>query len=181
MTDEARWADQVHRFWFETLSPAQWFKVDAALDDHIRADFGDLHQRLRGLSPWAATPPEALAGVIVLDQFSRNIFRGTPEAFAFDTPALARAEAALEAGFDTQFAGPERQFLFMPFMHSESRTVQARSVELFATLGQPKELDFARRHREIIERFGRFPHRNAILGRLSTPEEAAFVADGGSF
>ena len=181
MTPDTGWAGVVHRFWFETLRPIQWFRVDPALDEDIRARFSDLHQRLRGLSPVAAAPREALAGVIVLDQFSRNLFRGTPEAFAFDTAALARAEAAIGAGFDAELEGAERQFLFMPFMHSESRTVQARSVQLFATLGQPKELDFARRHQTIIERFGRFPHRNTILGRASTPEEAAFVAEGGSF
>ncbi len=181
MSGESGWSDAVHRFWFETLRPAQWFKVDTALDDEIRVRFGDLHERIRGLSPMAADAREALAGVIVLDQFSRNIFRGTAEAFAYDTPALARAEAAIDAGFDANLEGAERQFLFTPFMHSESRTVQARCVQLFATLDQPRELDFARRHKAIIDRFGRFPHRNPVLGRASTAEEATFVAEGGSF
>ena len=119
--------------------------------------------------------------MIVLDQFSRNLFRGTPEAFAHDALALARAQAAVEAGFDRELKGAMRQFLYMPFMHSEDREVQQRSVALFETLDQPRELDFAIRHKAIIDRFGRFPHRNPILGRTSTPEEIAFVAEGGAF
>jgi uncharacterized protein (DUF924 family) len=117
----------------------------------------------------------ALAATIVLDQFSRNMFRGTAAAFAADTKALAIAEAALARGFDRGLPDARRQFFYLPFEHSEDAEVQKRSVELFATLG-PEALRWADAHKVIIDRFGRFPHRNAVLGRVSTPEELEFLS-----
>ena len=164
-------------FWFEELEPKQWFKADAALDDEIRWRFGTFHERLAVAVPasWLETPEGCLAAVIALDQLPRNMFRGTARAFATDAAALAVAQHAIGRGFDKRLDGNRRKVLYMPFQHSEDRTVQARSMELFAALDNPETLVFARRHREIVDRFGRFPHRNAALGRTSTDEEFKFL------
>jgi uncharacterized protein (DUF924 family) len=122
----------------------------------------------------------ALAAVIALDQFPRNAFRGSPMAFEADGHALGIAQAAIAAGLDRALSGTERQFLYMPFQHSENRDLQARSVELFATLEDPECLRYAKEHKAIIDRFGRFPHRNAILGRTSTAQEIEFLREPGS-
>ncbi len=171
-------------FWFVELRPGQWFKKDDGVDAAIRDRFGELYRRfaanvLRSNDPryWEETPRGCLAAVIVLDQFPRNIYRDDPRAFATDAAALAIATNAIGQGFDRTLGPAERMFLYMPFQHSEERDGQARSVELFATIGEPGTLEYARRHQEIIERFGRFPHRNAVLGRESTEAELAFLEE----
>jgi uncharacterized protein (DUF924 family) len=176
------WVEDVLEFWFEELTAQQWFAKSEALDAAIRARFGALHAQLRdGVIEIVAAPQPYLAAVIVLDQFSRNIHRGTPDAFACDARALALSQQAIERGYDRDFTKPQRQFLYMPFMHSEDRAVQARSVELFATLGDAYIQKFADEHRDIVERFGRFPHRNAILQRASTPSETEFLKTHSGF
>ena len=169
--------DRVLSFWFGELRPEQWFAVHATLDEGIRTRFGPLHQRLAASVPlgWEETAEGCLAAVIVLDQFPRNMFRGEARAFATDTAALALAERAIGQGFEQALDPVRRTFLYMPFQHSERAADQARSVELFAALGDPRVLDFAKRHKQIVDRFGRFPHRNAVLGRPSTAEERAFL------
>ncbi len=169
-------------FWFKELPPSRWFERDAAVDALCRDRFGDLHDRLACTVPpeWLETADGCLAAVIVLDQFPRNMFRDDPRAFATDDAALAIAERAINQGFGSQLEPGRRMFLYMPFQHAENTAAQARSVGLFATLGTPETLDFAERHKAIIDRFGRFPHRNEILGRQSTAEELAFLDTPGS-
>jgi uncharacterized protein (DUF924 family) len=161
----------------------QWFRVDAGFDramcDHCAALHDEAAQgRLDG---WAATAHGSLALLILLDQVPRNIFRGTPRAYATDPQARARAHAAIAAGFDRALPPVHRWFIYLPFEHSEALDDQDRSVALFESLPAHPELEAAlrsaHRHREIIARFGRFPHRNAILGRPTTPEEAAFLKE----
>lgn len=166
-------------FWFEELRPEQWFKKDPELDETVRARFLPLYERLAaGLPPhWRATPEGCLAAVIVLDQFPRNLFRDDPRAYATDAAALATAEHAIERGFDQALNPARKQFLYTPLQHSEDADVQARSVRLLATIDEPEALEYAKRHKAIIDRFGRFPHRNAILGRASTAEERAFLEE----
>lgn len=169
-------------FWFGELQPAQWFRPDTALDASIAARFGDTLAALRQQVPvaWKATARGTLAAVIVLDQFPRNIHRGTADAFASDAAALALAAELISKGGDRELNEVERQFLYMPYQHAEDLSVQERSIELYRALGNANVLDFAQRHRDIIARFGRFPHRNAIVGRASTPEEVAFLQQPGS-
>jgi uncharacterized protein (DUF924 family) len=175
-------AEQILKYWFEELSPEDWFKVDAARDAEVRTRFGAVYNALGSDVPpeWLEAPEGYLAAVLVLDQFPRNMFRGDPRAFATDAQALTLAKRAIAAGKDMLVAPERRAFIYMPFQHSESAADQARSVELFAALGNKLNLDFAIRHREIIDRFGRFPHRNEILGRNSTDEEIAFLKQPGS-
>jgi len=175
------WAADVLRFWFEECTPAQWFKRDDAFDQGLRERFLALHDSVTTLANEVclADPDTALAAIIVLDQFSRNMFRGTPAAFASDAKALAIAQAAVERGFDTELPDARRQFFYLPFEHAEDAGAQARSVELFASLG-PEPLRWAEAHKAVIDRFGRFPHRNAILGRAATPEEVAFLREPNS-
>ncbi len=163
-----------------------WFKKDAAFDDEIRARFSDdLATAVQGAyDHLTATPPFALAAVIILDQFSRNLFRGQGRAFAGDVRAHAIADAAIRAGFDQALLPVQRVFLYLPFEHSETLADQARCMALYGSLpaGELRDncLDYGRQHQVIIERFGRFPHRNAALGRSSTPEEEAFLKEPGS-
>jgi uncharacterized protein (DUF924 family) len=169
-------------FWFSELEPAQWWRVDPALDDLIRSRFGHLHAAasVSELFAWRSSPGGRLAEVIVLDQFSRNMFRGTPKAFACDPLALALAQEAVSLGADLQIEPASRAFLYMPYMHSESRLIHAEALRLFATPGLERNLESARQHKAIIDRFARYPHRNAALSRESTPEELAFLAQPGS-
>ena len=135
---------------------------------------------MRGeLDRWRSTPLAALALIVVLDQFSRNLFRGTPRAFVGDPAALAAAASAIERGFDRLLSAQERTFAYMPFEHAEDLAAQRRSLALFGAL-DPDDIDYAKRHHDIIARFGRFPHRNAALGRESTPEEIEFLKRPGS-
>jgi uncharacterized protein (DUF924 family) len=171
------WAAQIIRYWFEELQPEAWFRKDDHVDAVIRERFSALHEELAQIRPeQLATPLECAAAVIALDQFPRNMFRGSPRAFATDALALAISQRAIAAGFDQQLTRQQRWFLYMPFQHSEDRAVQARSIELFTQLDDRENLGYAQRHKEIIDRFGRFPHRNEVLGRASTPEELEFVA-----
>jgi uncharacterized protein (DUF924 family) len=164
----------------------EWFRKDAKFDEALREDFGALHDQAceGGLRDWEGDPDRALALVIVLDQFSRNLHRGSARAFAQDARALALAESIVERGWDRDRLPVERQFIYLPFEHAESLAMQDRALALFASLEEFPETKglthWARKHREVIERFGRFPHRNAALGRTSTPEEATFVATPGT-
>lgn len=175
-------AAQVRKFWFEELRPEQWFVRDPAVDAAVRTRFAGLYARVAVEVPisWLAVPVGHLAAVIVLDQFPRHLFRGDPRAFATDAAALAAAERALAAGIDRSLTPAERMFLCMPFQHSENRAAQARSVALFEAIGVPEAFESAKRHCEIVDRFGRFPHRNAVLGRVSTAEELAFLKEPNS-
>lgn len=174
--------EEVLKFWFDDLSPDDWFESDEAVDSHIRERFQELHGALREQVPetWRSSARGCLAAVIVLDQFSRNMYRGTSRAFAADGAALSLVKEALVRRFDRELSIDERKFLYLPFEHSENPAEQARSIELFGTLGDELALDYAHRHKDIIDRFGRFPHRNAALGRISTPEEIEFINEPGS-
>ena len=180
-TMQPGWADEVLRFWFEETAKEQWFKRDDAFDATLRQRFLALHASIAALALEAclADAGTALAATIVLDQFSRNMLRGRPEAFAMDTKALAIAQGAIARGFDADVPEARRQFFYLPFEHAEDAGAQARSVALFATLGEDF-LRWAEAHKVIIDRFGRFPHRNAVLGRASTPEEIAFLQEPNS-
>lgn len=187
-------AQAVLDFWFlapdnpgHGQSRAEWFRKDDAFDAQIRERFGALIDTAidGGLRDWAATPRGALALILVLDQFTRNVYRDTPRAFAGDPQALELAVALTQSGQDQQLEPTLRAFVYMPFEHAEDLVMQARAVELFQLLAQAREgyesmLDYAQRHQEVIARFGRFPHRNTILGRDSTPEELAFLQQPGS-
>ena len=164
-------------FWFNELEPRQWWQKDESLDSMIRSRFGDLHRQAKAgeLFAWRETALGSLAEVIVLDQFSRNIFRDTPDAFACDPLALALAQCAISKGLDQELSDVQRSFLYMPFMHSESRLIHIEAVKLYKALGIQNNLDFEYKHKVIIDRFGRYPHRNTILGRESTEEEQAFL------
>jgi uncharacterized protein (DUF924 family) len=160
-----------------------WFESTPEFDAALRAEFFADHEDAvaRRLSSWEASAESALGLVILLDQIPRNVFRGSPRAYASDPLARAAAEAALARGFDRAVPPVWRVFFYLPFEHSENLADQERSLALFSSLPprpeNPDPLRYARRHREIIARFGRFPHRNAILGRASTPEELAFLAE----
>lgn len=169
--------NEVMDFWFNELEPRQWWQKDEDLDAMIRSRFGDLHRQAKAgeLFAWRETALGSLAEVIVLDQFSRNIFRDTPDAFACDSMALALAQCAISKGLDRQLSDVQRSFLYMPFMHSESRLIHVEAVKLYTALGIQNNLDFEYKHKVIIDRFGRYPHRNTILGRESTEEEQAFL------
>lgn len=179
-------------FWFgpdphPTQSRAEWFRKDPAFDAEIASRFGAvIDAALAGeLQDWTATPAGTLALILVLDQFTRNTGRDTPRAFAGDPRALTLAKSLVASGADQAMTGVQRQFVYLPFEHSESLADQDESIRLFAQLGQddPAQaglLDWAERHHVIIARFGRFPHRNAALGRASTAEEAAFLLQPGS-
>lgn len=169
-------------FWFIETPPAQWWKADPAFDALIADRFGALHARAAQgeLSGWRSSAEGRLAEVLVLDQFSRNIHRGTPRAFAQDGLALVLAQEAVACAADQALPPVQRGFLYLPWMHSESRDIHAKAEPLFRNLGNDNTLNFELRHRAIIDRFGRYPHRNAILGRESTPEEAEFLTQPGS-
>jgi uncharacterized protein (DUF924 family) len=183
--------EQLWGFWFGELDangdPApevakRWWVKDPAFDQAIRSRFESVHaQVVAGQhEEWRADSRGALAYVIVLDQFSRNMFRGTPAMFATDVQALAAAKAAVAQGFDRAVPRAARSFFYLPYMHSEALADQDACVALYSAPGADANLEFAEKHRAIIRRFGRFPHRNAILGRPSTAEEIAFLGEPGS-
>lgn len=183
-------ASEVHAFWFGTppgKARAEWFRKDDAFDAEIRRRFGALHDAAsrRELQDWRAAPEPMVALVVVLDQFSRNLHRGDARAFAQDGYARECAREALARGDDASRLPVERQFLYLPFEHSEDRADQALCVKLMAQLEAFDEtrgiLEWARRHQAIIARFGRFPHRNQALGRESTPEEREFLKTNPGF
>ena len=172
------WRADVLKFWF-ALAPGQWWNGAADLDRRIKDRFLKLWTEKRQLpvDAFLTDPLTAAAAVILFDQFPRNMFRGHADAYSTDHLALAIAKGAIDLGLDEQLAKDERKFLYMPFQHSEKLDDQDRAVLLFTALGDDHQLGYARHHREIIERFGRFPHRNAILGRMSRPDEIASGAD----
>jgi uncharacterized protein (DUF924 family) len=172
----------VFNFWFTELSAKQHFAKDAALDALIKERFGSLLESAARceLSTWRDSPQGRLAEIIVLDQFSRNVFRDTPRAFAQDPLALALAQELVSSGGDRALPLAQRCFAYMPYMHSESRVVHQEALRLFAQPGLEDKLRFEERHFAIIDRFGCYPHRNAILGRESTAEELAFLKEAGS-
>jgi len=175
-------ARELLSFWFEETDPELWFAKNDDFDAACRARFAALYERAANgeLADWEETPEGCVALVIALDQLPRNIHRGDARAFATDPAARAVLRRALERGFDRGLPWRWRQFLYMPLQHSEDIADQTLSVALNATLGDEEVLKFARAHRDIIERFGRFPHRNATLGRETTAEEAAFLEQPGS-
>ena len=174
--------DAVLSFWFEENGPKQWFAKDTAFDDAVRERFSALQSRGAndGLVDWRQTARGALAEIIVLDQFQRNFYRDDARAFACDAMALDAAKEALANGFDQALSETERVFLYLPFEHSEAAEDQETSVGLYATLTDGSYLEWAEKHKAVINRFGRYPHRNAILGRESTAEELAFLQEDGS-
>ena len=168
------WANEILDFWFG-LAPEQWWKNDAELDGEVRKRFLGLWeaQRQRRVADFLGSPDQALAAIILFDQLPRNMFRDHADQFATDHLALAIAEQAVERGYDESFRQPRRGFFYMPFQHSEELDDQQRSVALFTALGDDDQLDYAKKHLEVIERFGRFPHRNAMLGRKPRADELA--------
>ena len=175
-------AQSVLAFWFDEIDPQQWWVKSEAFDRQIAERFGDLHQAACRceLHEWRETAAGRLAEIIVLDQFSRNIHRDSPQAFASDAQALTLAQTAVALGADRQLEPRQRAFLYLPYMHSESPLIHQQAVALFSQPGMEGNLDFELRHKAIIDRFGRYPHRNAILGRQSTAEEIAFLQTPGS-
>lgn len=169
--------EQILTFWFDELEPSQWWKKDDALDREITERFSNAHAAAVRceLFEWRRKARGRLAEIIILDQFSRNIFRGSPQAFAYDPLALALSQEAVANQADKTLAPAEKSFLYMPFMHSESLKIHEIAVRLFRAEGLEFNLDFELKHKAIIERFGRYPHRNEILGRTSTPEEIEFL------
>ncbi|MBW8845599.1 MAG: DUF924 domain-containing protein [Burkholderiales bacterium] len=169
-------------FWFHEIQPAQWWKVDPAFDELIRSRFGALHEQAcrAELFAWRATPEGRLAEVIAIDQFARNIHRGTAQAFAADPLALALAQEAVAAGADLALPDEQRAFLYMPYMHSESAAIHAAGEPLMKARAPQHTHEYELKHKAIVDRFGRYPHRNAILGRTSTPEELEFLQQPGS-
>lgn len=175
-------AEQVLKFWFDEIEEKQWWVKDESFDQHIAEHFGQTHRRAVQceLYQWRQTPQGRLAEIIVLDQFSRNIYRGDARSFASDALALSLAQCAISSGDDQALATKQRCFLYMPYMHSESAVIHRVAVQLFGDLGEKSNLDYELRHQVIIERFGRYPHRNQILGRDSTEQERAFLEQPGS-
>ncbi len=174
------------RFWFKETSPRQWFTKDKAFDEEIRTKFLEIFQKVvRGeTKEWREVPEGRLAEIIVLDQFSRNMFRDTPEAFKYDQMALSLAQEAVRVGDDKKLTGTERYFIYVPYMHSESRDIHKKAIWFFLSL--PFEdwwswIKFEFKHKKIIDHFGRYPHRNKILGRISTPEEVEFLKKNSGF
>lgn len=173
---------QVIQFWFEETTPQQWWQKDSKFDETIKHRFSKVHQQaMHGeLAHWRKSPLGRLAEVIVLDQFSRNIFRDTALAFASDPTALILAQEAIANKADEQLTEQQRAFLYMPYMHSESKLIHQHAVTLFNSLDDKNNYQFELKHKEIIDRFGRYPHRNELLGRESTNEELEFLKQPGS-
>lgn len=169
-------------FWFEEIEPSSWFVKDSDFNALIQGRFASLHRQANAgeLYTWRSSPEGRLAEIIVLDQFSRNMYRDTPAAFASDTLALVLAQEAIACRADLALEPTERSFLYMPFMHSESRAIHEVALSLYSQKGLERNLEFEKRHKEIIDRFGRYPHRNQILGRESSQPELAFLEQPGS-
>lgn len=174
--------DIIINFWFKELKPQQWWDKSDKLDLLIESQFGTLHRSAHccELYSWRETALGRLAEVIILDQFSRNIYRDHPQAFAYDGIALALAQTAIGVKADHELDSAQRAFLYMPYMHSESQMIHTVAFSLFSQSGMADNLVFELKHKAIIDRFGRYPHRNNILGRASTPEELDFLKTPGS-
>ena len=175
-------AHTVLDFWFKEIDAKQWWTKSAEFDQLIASRFGSLHAAAARceLHPWRETPPGRLAEIIVLDQFSRNMFRDQPQAFACDAMALALAQTAVATQADAVLEIQQRAFVYMPYMHSESPLIHGTAQALFSQAGLESSLASEQHHKAILDRFGRYPHRNAILGRASTTEELEFLATPGS-
>lgn len=169
-------------FWFNELSPEQYWKKDPDLDRQIAERFGDYHHAaaLGELWSWRSSVEGRLAEIIVLDQFSRNIYRDDPRSFAYDGMALLLAQQLVDLALDSQLPTEKRAFVYLPYMHSESLLIHDQALILFDQQGLENNLEFEHRHLAILKRFGRYPHRNEILGRVSTKEELAFLETPGS-
>jgi uncharacterized protein (DUF924 family) len=174
--------DPVIRFWFEEISPQQWWIKEPSFDALICQRFAHLHRAAAAgeLSGWRNRALGRLAEIIILDQFSRNIYRGQAQSFACDAMALTLSREAISQGVDGLLTVDQRLFLYMPFMHSESVVVHQQAMTLFDQPGLEDNLEFEKQHKAIIDRFGRYPHRNTILGRPSTDEEKQFLRQPGS-
>jgi len=174
--------DTILSFWFDEISKESWFRKDPDFDAMIRDRFLEVFLSAAAceLASWRQTFLGRLAEIIVLDQFSRNLLRESAEAFAQDSLALALSQEAVSMGVLDALEPARQAFLIIPFMHSESSLIHEQALELFLRPGLEFNLDFEKRHKEIIDRFGRYPHRNALLGRVSTPEELAFLQQPGS-
>lgn len=172
----------VNRFWFDEIDPSLQFKKDPDFDAEVLTRFAATHAAAAAceLSHWRTDSKGRLAEIIVLDQFSRNMFRDRPQAFAYDAQALVLAQEAVALGLHEQLPAKHRAFMIMPYMHSESALIHEQAVQLFSVPGLEENLRFERHHKAIIDRFGRYPHRNAILGRRSTAEETEFLSQPGS-
>lgn len=169
-------------FWFQEIKQPQWWVKDIIFDKLIKDRFGQIHKKAINceLFEWRQTPKGRLAEIIVLDQFSRNIYRETPLSFACDKQALVLSQEAISVKADLELSAIENSFLYMPFMHSESLAIHDIALSLYKNIGIKANYDFEVKHKKIIERFGRYPHRNHILGRASTPEEIEFLTSLGS-
>lgn len=180
--DEHPMYDDILNFWFEETPPALRWKKDPAFDARITERFAQVHARAARceLFGWRSSARGRLAEIIVLDQFSRNMFRDSAQAFAQDPLALALAQEAISLKLDLQLSAEQRSFLYMPFMHSESLLIHKTAIELFVDNAIADNLNFELKHKAIIERFGRYPHRNALLGRASTALEIEFLQQPGS-
>lgn len=170
------------RFWFEEIDKSGWWRKDPALDQQIIARYSAIHAAANRceLYSWRASAEGRLAEIIILDQFSRNMYRDRPRSFASDSLALALAQEAVADGADQEVMEIQRDFFYMPFMHSESRVIHETAVSLFETRGSRSILEYELKHKAIIDRFGRYPHRNEILGRESTADEQKFLQQPGS-
>lgn len=170
-------AQDVINFWFTEIDSALWWKKDTAFDEQIRTRFGQTHQQATcgELAHWRTDAQGRLAEIIVLDQFSRNLYRDSGQAFAYDLAALILAQECIRLGLHAQLSTIQKSFLYLPFMHSESLTIHEQAVQLYSIAGLEFNLNFELKHKVIIERFGRYPHRNAVLGRASTPQELDFL------
>lgn len=175
--------EDVLQFWFTECSPKDWFQKNQEFDAMVRERFLALYVRVsKGETyEWRQTAQGRLAEILVLDQLSRNMFRNTPQAFASDMQCLTLAQEMVQSGHDQRLSISERKFAYMPYMHSESLAIQEVGVDLFTKLGAEVNLRFMIAHRDVIVKFGRFPHRNPILGRVSSAEELAYVAEHGGF
>jgi uncharacterized protein (DUF924 family) len=173
---------EILNFWFVEITPKQWWDKSEDFDELIRSRFGSVHKAALACEcyDWRKNAEGRLAEIIVLDQFSRNIYRNHANAFASDALALALAQTAVIAGADRDLVLDRRTFLYMPYMHSESSVIHQIALTLFNAPGMENNYDFELRHKKIIDRFGRYPHRNSILGRDSTPEEIEFLKTAGS-
>ncbi|MBC9230120.1 DUF924 domain-containing protein [bacterium SPL81] len=175
-------AQDILNFWFAPEHQSLWFAKSDEFDIEIRDKFHAIHHQATQaeLWSWRQTPEGRLAEIIVLDQFSRNLYRDQAQAFAYDSLALALSQEAISLQLDAQLSPEQRSFLYMPFMHSESKLIHEFALKLFQRLGNEINLNFEKKHKVIIDRFGRYPHRNAILGRISTPEELEFLTQPNS-
>lgn len=169
-------------FWFEKLNPNQWWKEDAIVDNLIKEKFLDIHnQAIKGeLWSWRNDPQASLAEIIIIDQFSRNIYRGKPKSFLYDGIALVLAQSVIDKNLYQQLSLVQKSFLYLPYMHSESSKIHEEAVRLYGSLGLKENYEIELKHKAIIDRFGRYPHRNKVIGRDSTPDEIIFLQEPGS-